>query len=347
PDARKTISGLPAMSSSKVTLVGDALVLQIDGASVTFEGISLVLGRDPSVDHHLQRNDVDLFHAQILRTGERWFVRDLGSKTGTNLNGERIAVPSSLADGDALQLGGCAIRVVSGAGARSAPTDEVSLATGVAHLILTDPAGNVHDIAVRRTICLGRDPARCDHLFPADSKLSGLHCEASPEPGGIRLTDHSTNGTFVDGARMSTGLPQIVRPGQRITLGASSAAVQLRSEKPSIPTQAVQAPALERVLTATVHAGDGAVHRVRLDQAVIVGRDSTRADLIPQGDNTVSGAHARLEMANEGLRLTDLGSSNGTTVDGRRLAANSPQIVIPGAGILLGSTRVDLEWDEA
>src|SRR5258708_39561112 len=43
-------------------------------------------------------------HAQLHRVGTRWRVRDLESKNGTWLNGQRIQ-GASLADGDLLQVG--------------------------------------------------------------------------------------------------------------------------------------------------------------------------------------------------------------------------------------------------
>jgi hypothetical protein len=51
----------------------------------------------------------------------------------------------------------------------------------------------------------------------------------------------------------------------------------------------------------------------------VVGRDP-RADLVI-GDETVSRSHARLEEIEGGLWVEDLGSSNGTTLNGRRVAS--------------------------
>jgi phage tail-like protein len=53
-------------------------------------------------------------------------------------------------------------------------------------------------------------------------------------------------------------------------------------------------------------------------------------------DPLVSRQHAELRAEPEGLLLTDLGSSNGTTVDGTRLLPHQPQLLRPGARIQIG-----------
>lgn len=63
-----------------------------------------------------------------------------------------------------------------------------------------------------------------------------------------------------------------------------------------------------------------------------LGRDP--ANGIVLGDPSVSGAHATLARVRDGWRLTDLGSTNGTLLNGRR---------VDGRGVLLrGGERVSL-----
>jgi pSer/pThr/pTyr-binding forkhead associated (FHA) protein len=50
-----------------------------------------ILGRGNGADVYLNEHDASRRHAQLLRRGEQLFVRDLGSKNGTSLNGQRLA----------------------------------------------------------------------------------------------------------------------------------------------------------------------------------------------------------------------------------------------------------------
>src|ERR1041384_3835129 len=77
------------------------------------------LGTDPTNDVSLESPSVSGVHAVFERFGVRWCVRDLGSRNGTFVNGERIIAERTLRDGDELLLG--KLRVVfygTGAGPR-------------------------------------------------------------------------------------------------------------------------------------------------------------------------------------------------------------------------------------
>jgi DNA-binding response OmpR family regulator len=47
---------------------------------------------------------VSRYHAEVRREGDRYVLLDLGSKNGTFLNGRRITTPTSLSDGDEIQV---------------------------------------------------------------------------------------------------------------------------------------------------------------------------------------------------------------------------------------------------
>ncbi|HEU4407413.1 MAG TPA: FHA domain-containing protein [Polyangiaceae bacterium] len=49
-----------------------------------------VLGRGNGVDIYLEEHDASRRHVQLLRRGEQLLVRDLGSKNGTSLGGQRL-----------------------------------------------------------------------------------------------------------------------------------------------------------------------------------------------------------------------------------------------------------------
>ncbi|MHB1318436.1 MAG: phage tail protein I [Anaerolineae bacterium] len=75
---------------------------------------------------------------------------------------------------------------------------------------------------------------------------------------------------------------------------------------------------------------------------VMIGRDSTRADLVlPHA--WVSRAHARIYCDREPYRLEDLGSSNGTLLNDMPLAPNEPRPLKPGDVIAIGPFRLTFE----
>ncbi|KAL6781723.1 CGL86 [Auxenochlorella protothecoides x Auxenochlorella symbiontica] len=51
---------------------------------------------------------------------------------------------------------------------------------------------------------------------------------------------------------------------------------------------------------------------------------------------TVSGKHARIKVESSKILVTDLGSTNGTFVDGKELPANEEREVLPGGEVTFG-----------
>jgi hypothetical protein len=65
----------------------------------------LTIGRDPDSDLSLDDQEVSRSHAVLLRTGSAWLIDDTTSTNGTYVNGSRIAGPTTLHDGDTMDLG--------------------------------------------------------------------------------------------------------------------------------------------------------------------------------------------------------------------------------------------------
>ena len=65
---------------------------------------TLMVGRDPACDIHVQDRQVSRFHARITPTPEGVTIEDLGSKNGTNHNGAELTAPVMLQDGDLLGI---------------------------------------------------------------------------------------------------------------------------------------------------------------------------------------------------------------------------------------------------
>jgi DNA-binding response OmpR family regulator len=84
------------------------LIQQPDGAlrEVLLQAERLILGRAPECDVVIEGRLISRRHAAISREGQGYTLEDLGSHNGTAVNGQRIAGPWKLLDGDQIELGG-------------------------------------------------------------------------------------------------------------------------------------------------------------------------------------------------------------------------------------------------
>ena len=94
-----------------------------------------------------------------------------------------------------------------------------------------------------------------------------------------------------------------------------------------------QEPALLAVL-------DGADNgrRIRVTEQVTIGRGEDAGLLLD--DPEISRAHAALGPTAKGLEVSDLGSLNGTWVNGERIS--SPVVLVPGDVMRIGTTRIEV-----
>lgn len=67
-------------------------------------------------------------------------------------------------------------------------------------------------------------------------------------------------------------------------------------------------------------------------------------DLTPYGaqDRGVSRLHAQIHLEDDRLYLTDMGSTNGTYLGGKRLEPNTPSMIRKGDEILLGRLAIEI-----
>src|SRR5688500_7744538 len=92
----------------------------------------------------------------------------------------------------------------------------------------------------------------------------------------------------------------------------------------------------------SVESGPGKGRSVELEGEVVVGREG--ADLTIE-DSELSRRHVAFRPVNGGVEIEDLGSTNGTFVDGRRI--NGPARVTKNARISVGQSRLTVELPAA
>ena len=84
------------------------------GSSFTLDHDVTTAGRHPDSDIFLDDITVSRRHAEIVRSGSGFAVRDVGSLNGTYLNRERIDDSAPLTNGDELQVGKFKLVFVAG-----------------------------------------------------------------------------------------------------------------------------------------------------------------------------------------------------------------------------------------
>ncbi len=193
--------------------------------------------------------------------------------------------------------------------------------------------GASHPLDREVTICGRRDG---DLLIPEDGSVSPRHAAITVREGRIRIEDlGSTSGTFL---RLRT--PRSLTFGDEIRLGRQL----LRLEpmpRPSVtaatgtPWGSADPGYRARLVQLLEGGGLGEVVPLRAGASTI-GRES--GEVAFPGDRYVSGRHARVDVGEAAVTLTDLGSSNGTF-----LRVNGPTEIGPGDQVLLGMQLLRVE----
>src|SRR5919197_5972592 len=87
-----------------------------------------------------------------------------------------------------------------------------------------------------------------------------------------------------------------------------------------------------------VRSGARAGERIEVTEELVVGRENADVTL---EDEEVSRRHLAVRPHDDGVELEDLGSTNGTFVDGARLSASV--VISETARVMLGETEIEIE----
>ena len=174
-------------------------------------------------------------------------------------------------------------------------------------------------------------------LLPDDPYVSPKHCRFYYQAGKLHVQDlDSTNGIY----RRVRG-ETVLQPGDQLRLGRQL--LRIEPMEPA-PSQAADGTRMwgspdpgyrARLLQLLEGGGFGEVFPLEAGDN-LVGREV--GDVTFPGDRFVSGRHAVVSVAMDGVRIRDLGSSNGTFV---RLSA--PTALEPGDAILIGARLLRVE----
>ncbi len=165
----------------------------------------------------------------------------------------------------------------------------------------------------KATVTLGRDDGTDIQLN--DEFSSRRHAQIEFKNGQTVIRDlGSSNGTFVNGKQLKVGTDLALVPGDKIKIGEVEFTFGIKPEYHF----AVNGRPID------LRPGD-----------TLIGRNPEN-DLVLT-DEGISRRHAKISNTANGPVITDLGSTNGTYVNGQKIKANDPVLLKPGDTVRFGA----------
>lgn len=211
---------------------------------------------------------------------------------------------------------------------------------------------------------IGRENA---DVLLTHNTVSRKHAKITIADGRALIEDlGSTNGTVVSGRKLNVGERLELADGCEIEFGSvtlkykaanSQASICSEDEASSAPVE--EAPIDEEAATSVVAedtraeaksvarlvSTDGSLAFDLFEGRFAVGRRQGANDIVVP-DPYASGRHADLVVENETFTITDVGSTNGTLVNGVKLEPQVARQVQPGDEITIGQTVFVIEVTE-
>jgi pSer/pThr/pTyr-binding forkhead associated (FHA) protein/thioredoxin reductase/NAD-dependent dihydropyrimidine dehydrogenase PreA subunit len=286
------------------------------------------IGRDPAKNDLVIAGDEQVSgrHCQLQRSPRGTYVlEDVGSSNGTRVNGRRIANVGTqtavyLAAGDRFELG----------------TTTIEIRDGKARLTVVEGPKRGRDLALdERLLSIGR---ASDNLLDLDdAEVSAYHAVIRCTPLGFVLEDlGSTNGCLVNGTKTKH---HALSDGDELAIGRSRLRFMI-DELEEVSRFGESPKGAEAFGRLVVVGGPAAGRSLPLGagQVVLGRRDDATLQI---SDEQVSSIHCAVTRVDDGFVLTDLKSSNGTFLNGTRLATGT--VLKPGDLIAIGTTVVEFK----
>ncbi|MGI4788716.1 MAG: FHA domain-containing protein [Janthinobacterium lividum] len=207
---------------------------------------------------------------------------------------------------------------------------------------LEDQNGQTQTLRIGSNI-VGRESA--DILVP-DKTVSRQHARLQMEKSGSLSVEDlsSTNGTQVNEVLLPAHVLRSLADGDRLRFGSVSLTLHLPSPDAAPLNISVPSSPLDSVLPNSDVLGQ--VTEIReedarvfsLAQGITTFGRRVENTVVLTGDLYVSGNHAQIRADSEVFILTDIGSTNGTLLNGERLKINMPVSLDEGDMIVIGGS---------
>ncbi len=219
-------------------------------------------------------------------------------------------------------------------------------ATAAALALQPSAGGSPFALEVGKTVVIGR--GRQCGIILNDDTVSSNHARLEPDIKGNQVTIadlNSSNGTYLNGKRITNAVANVgdlLRFGSaefKLTAGTLVAGKAGYSAAPGWMLSGFDTRGRALQFELRPQAENG---RAVDGKTWTIGRDRNRAQFVID-DDSVSGAHAQITYeARQGLTLRDLGSTNGTKIDGAPLGSRAVSLSDTGQEITFGAAKLRL-----
>jgi len=216
-----------------------------------------------------------------------------------------------------------------------------------------------------------------------DATISRTHASIVIENGIVTITDlGSSNGTKVGETRLGANQPTVTKSGTPLKFGSWRCTLEIGnsasagnadrtvmanrtvmtpptdttvmdsgfSTEPPIAEEAFtleKTPAASASTVTMLQKLSGPGNDILLSGGTVTLGRKVGSDIVLTDDPYISGKHAELRADETEITLTDVGSTNGTVVNGQKLAADEPILLLEGDEIQIGRTKYRLVLGKA
>jgi LPXTG-motif cell wall-anchored protein len=184
-------------------------------------------------------------------------------------------------------------------------------------------------------------------------EISRHHLKISRQADQVLVMDlGSTNGTKLDGNRLQANIQYPFQPGQDLRLGNVGMELHSTQEIPPAPVEEVEPQEPVEQLPPSEPAFSGYTLKYRMGEGnwlefhlpegeIVIGR-YLGADLYLDSQ-AISRRHASLVVSKDTIAVQDLGSTNGSQLDGQPLQPRRQYILKPGQNLTIGNFSLRIE----
>ncbi|MHC5110858.1 MAG: FHA domain-containing protein [Planctomycetota bacterium] len=201
----------PALSQTTEQQQNDSQVVRLTAAKGTpgqkvwhLHHPATLIGSKRPAQIVLHDPEVEAAHLVVLNTGRQVLIRDLGTASGTMLNGQPVKIAASLSDGDVITVGETVfdVNVESESGGSITPASNAETLGFVEPMgLCAEELNNAWRIE-RPVVTLGSHPQATIRLEHAN--VSERHAVLFPYGDGAAVADTgSERGVFVNGERVN------------------------------------------------------------------------------------------------------------------------------------------------